>query len=85
MGAELGAPQGAPQQLDREAHTAGIGPDDGGRATGRLAASALTDGGRVHVDRWLRQDRLVEEFLGFISEFTDVGDQDRRRSSSWGA
>ena len=41
--------------------------------------SALTDGGRVHVDRWLRQDRLVEEFLGFVSEFTDVDDQDRRR------
>jgi hypothetical protein len=69
---------GKPMPLESPTLMAGVP-----RADWRLAA--LTDGGRVHVDRWLRQDLLVDEFLDFISEFTDLEDQDRRRVAELGS
>jgi hypothetical protein len=52
------------------------------RADTRL--SILTDGGRYHVDRWIRMERLVEDFTGFVSDFTDLTDGDRERISTFG-
>jgi hypothetical protein len=47
------------------------------RADTRL--SILTDSGRYHVDRWIRMDRLVDDFTAFISELTDLSDEDREK------
>jgi hypothetical protein len=38
-----------------------------------------TDQGRIRIDRWLRMESLNEDFLSFISEFTEVGEEERRR------
>ena len=38
----------------------------------RLAA--FTDGGRFSIDRWLRAESLGEDFVAFVSEFTDLPD-----------
>jgi hypothetical protein len=53
------------------------------RADWRLAA--LTDHGRLQVDRWLKKERLVDEFLDFVSEFTDLTAQDRQRVTELGS
>jgi|RhiMetdeSRZDD1v2_1073273.scaffolds.fasta_scaffold126183_4 hypothetical protein len=45
------------------------------RADRRLAH--FTDGGRFHIDRWLRLEHLAEDFAGFIAHFADLTD-DRR-------
>jgi hypothetical protein len=34
-----------------------------------------TGHGRFEIDRWLRMEHLVQDFLGFISEFTDVDEE----------
>jgi hypothetical protein len=34
--------------------------------------SVYTDSGRFPIDRWLRMESLTEDFLRFISEFTEV-------------
>jgi hypothetical protein len=47
------------------------------RADVRLAA--LTDGGRFKIDRWLRTEHLGQDFCDFVSEFTDVDDETRKR------
>jgi hypothetical protein len=39
--------------------------------------SVYTDGGRFPIDRWLRTESLTEDFLAFISEFTEVTDERR--------
>lgn len=36
-----------------------------------------TTGGRFPIDRWLRMEHLVDDFLSFISEFTEVTDERR--------
>jgi hypothetical protein len=52
------------------------------RADTRL--SQLTDNGRYHVDRWIRMERLVEDFTDFVSDLTDVTDEDRERIAAFG-
>lgn len=42
----------------------------------RLAA--FTDNGRFPIDRWLRAEFLAEDFLAFVSEFTEVAESRRR-------
>jgi hypothetical protein len=37
-----------------------------------------TDGGRLRIERWVRMERLVEDFLEFISEFTSVTEERRQ-------
>jgi hypothetical protein len=37
-----------------------------------------TDEGRFEVDRWIRTERLAEDFLRFVSEFTEVDDERAR-------
>ena len=39
----------------------------------------FTDEGRIRIDRWLRTESITEDFLGFISEFTDVTDDQRKQ------
>jgi hypothetical protein len=36
-----------------------------------------TAGGRFAIDRWLRMERLAEDFLEFVSGFTDVSEERR--------
>jgi hypothetical protein len=43
-----------------------------------------TDDGRFRIERWLRTEYLTEDFLRFISEFTDVSDEQRAGISSLG-
>jgi hypothetical protein len=43
---------------------------------GRLAL--YTDGGRFEIDRWIRMERLAEDFLDFVSDYTDVTEEQRR-------
>jgi hypothetical protein len=52
------------------------------RADSRL--SILTDNGRYHVDRWIRMERLVDDFIAFISELTDLSDEDREQVATFG-
>ena len=49
-------------------------PDD------RLAL--YTDDGRFGIDRWVRMERLVEDFLAFVSDFTDVTEERRQEAVS---
>jgi hypothetical protein len=51
------------------------------RADVRL--SSLTDQGRFKVDRWLRMEHLAEDFCDFISDFTDLDEEARRRISEF--
>jgi hypothetical protein len=44
----------------------------------------FTDDGRFRIDRWLRAELLDEDFVSFISEFTEVGDDRRQRISDLG-
>jgi hypothetical protein len=37
-----------------------------------------TSGGKFKIDRWLRAESLADDFLVFISEFTEVSDEQRR-------
>ena len=37
-----------------------------------------TDHGRFHPDRWLRQERLADDFLDFISDLREVSEHERR-------
>jgi hypothetical protein len=37
----------------------------------------FTDGGRFEIDRWIRMEHLVHDFLDFISEFTEVTEERR--------
>jgi hypothetical protein len=39
----------------------------------------FTDEGRIRIDRWLRAESITDDFLAFISEFTDVTDERRRQ------
>jgi hypothetical protein len=43
----------------------------------RLAT--FTDGGRFHIDRWLRMEFLAQDFLSLVSEFTEVTEAQRER------
>ena len=52
------------------------------RADKRL--SLLTDDGRYQVERWIRMERLVDDFIAFVSELTDVTDRDRERIAALG-
>ena len=45
------------------------------RADRRLAH--ITSDGRFAVERWLRMEHLADDFLDFISELADVGDERR--------
>jgi hypothetical protein len=45
------------------------------RADRRLAH--ITNDGRFGVERWLRMEHLADDFLDFISELTDVGEERR--------
>ena len=47
------------------------------RADKRLAI--LTDDGRYHVDRWIRMERLTDDFIAFVSELTEVSEADREQ------
>jgi hypothetical protein len=51
------------------------------RADKRL--SILTDDGRYHIDRWIRMENLTEDFIAFVSELTELTDQDRDRIASF--
>jgi hypothetical protein len=42
---------------------------------GRLGL--FTDSGRFEIDNWIRMEHLAEDFLDFISEFTDVRAEQR--------
>jgi hypothetical protein len=44
----------------------------------------FTANGRFTIDRWLRMEHLAEDFLAFISEFTDVDEERRALVSSMG-
>ena len=37
----------------------------------------FTDNGRIGIDRWIRLEHLVDDFLRFICEFTDVTEERR--------
>jgi hypothetical protein len=37
----------------------------------------FTDEGRIEIDDWLRMENLAEDFLAFISKFTDVTEERR--------
>jgi hypothetical protein len=50
------------------------------RADKRLAI--LTDSGRYHIDRWIRMERLTDDFIAFVSELTDLSDADREQIAS---
>jgi hypothetical protein len=39
----------------------------------------FTDNGRFRIDRWLRAEALDEDFLDFVSAFTDVTDERRQQ------
>jgi hypothetical protein len=52
------------------------------RADKRL--SVLTDNGRYQVDRWIRMEHLVDDFTAFISELTDLSEEDRQRIATFG-
>jgi hypothetical protein len=43
-----------------------------------------TDQGRIRIDRWLRAECLTEDFVGFISEFTDVTPEQMKRVDDMG-
>jgi len=47
------------------------------RADKRL--TILTDNGRYHVDRWIRMERLADDFASFVSEFTELSASDREQ------
>jgi hypothetical protein len=47
------------------------------RADSRL--SILTDNGRFQIDRWIRMEQLVDDFIAFISDLTDLSDEDREK------
>jgi hypothetical protein len=51
------------------------------RADKRL--SILTGDGRYHIDRWIRMERLADDFIAFVSELTDVTEADREQIASW--
>lgn len=38
-----------------------------------------TDGGRIRIDRWLRAESIADDFLAFISEFTEVTPDQRQQ------
>lgn len=38
-----------------------------------------TDDDRIRIDRWLRAESITDDFLAFISEFTDVTAEQRRQ------
>ena len=38
-----------------------------------------TDERRIRIDRWLRAESLTEDFLGFISELTEVTEEQRQQ------
>jgi hypothetical protein len=50
------------------------------RADKRLAI--LTDDGRYHIDRWIRMERLADDFISFVSELTEVTAADRDQITS---
>jgi hypothetical protein len=52
------------------------------RADKRL--SLLTDAGRYQVDRWIRMEELVDDFIAFVSQLTDVTDRDREQVAALG-
>lgn len=52
------------------------------RADKRLAI--LTDDGRYHVDRWIRMERLTDDFIAFVSELTEVSESDREQIAALG-
>ena len=49
------------------------------RADRRLAR--ITNDGKFPVDKWLRMEHLSEDFLDFVSELTEVGDERRSQVS----
>ena len=53
------------------------------RADRRLAH--ITNDGRFQVDRWLRMEDLANDFLGFVSEMTDIEDEVARQVSELGS
>ena len=42
------------------------------------------DNGRFQIDRWLRTEQLVDDFLAFVSELTDVSGEQRARVAAIG-
>ena len=44
----------------------------------------FTDDGRFRIDRWLRAEALDEDFMAFISEFTDVTVEKRQQVAALG-
>jgi hypothetical protein len=51
------------------------------RARGDRRLAHFTDGGRLRIDRWLRMEQLGRDFTSFISEFTDVTEDERHSIS----
>jgi hypothetical protein len=39
----------------------------------------FTDEGRIRIDRWLRAESITQDFLDFISEFTDITEERRQQ------
>jgi hypothetical protein len=44
-----------------------------------IRLTAITDGGRFRVDRWLRMEALAVDFLDFVSGFATVTDEHRSK------
>jgi hypothetical protein len=44
-----------------------------------LRLSTCTDDGRFQIDRWLRMEFLAEDFLAFVSEFTEVDEETKKK------
>jgi hypothetical protein len=53
------------------------------RPRGDRRLAHLTDGGRFRIDRWLRMERLGGDFTSFISEFTDLSEDERHNISNY--
>jgi hypothetical protein len=39
--------------------------------------SLFTDGGRLEIDTWIRMEHLVDDFLDFVSQYTELTDERR--------
>jgi hypothetical protein len=53
------------------------------RARGDRRLAHFTGGGRFRIDRWLRMEQLGRDFISFISEFTNLTEDQRHDITSY--
>jgi hypothetical protein len=53
------------------------------RPRGDRRLAHFTDGGRLHIDRWLRMEYLAMDFNELVSEFTDTTDGERQSIAAY--